>query len=96
MVPRRRGGALRAVNWRIEWTEPAGKDLEQLDQQVAARVVAAVERLVRSGAGDVVKLRPPLSGYRLRVGDWRISFDRDVNSALVVVRRVRHRREAYR
>ena len=84
------------MNRRIEWTEPAEKDLEHLDPQVAARVVASVERLVRTGAGEVVKLRAPLSGYRLRVGDWRISFDRDADSALVVVRRVRHRREAYR
>lgn len=84
------------MTWRISWTAPAERDLDQLDPQIAARVVAALERLVRTGAGDVVRLRPPLSGYRLPVGDWRVSFDRDVDGALVVVRRVRHRREAYR
>jgi mRNA-degrading endonuclease RelE of RelBE toxin-antitoxin system len=46
-------------------------------------------------AGDVKKLRPPLSGFRLRCGDYRVFFDLEGESRIEVIG-VRNRREAYR
>jgi mRNA-degrading endonuclease RelE of RelBE toxin-antitoxin system len=41
------------------------------------------------------KLKPPLTGFRLRCGDYRVFFDqRDENTINVTA--VRNRREAYR
>ncbi len=34
--------------------------------------------------------------YRLRVGDWRVLFDKDETTRTMEVGRVLHRREAYR
>jgi mRNA-degrading endonuclease RelE of RelBE toxin-antitoxin system len=46
-------------------------------------------------AGDVKKLKSPLTGFRLRCGDYRVFFDlRDENTIQITA--VRHRREAYR
>ena len=42
------------------------------------------------------RLKEPLTGYRLRVGDWRVSFERDTDAGTITLRRIRHRREAYR
>jgi mRNA-degrading endonuclease RelE of RelBE toxin-antitoxin system len=43
----------------------------------------------------VKKLKPPLTGFRLRCGDYRVFFDHKDGSAIEVTG-VRHRREAYR
>ncbi|MGQ9555652.1 MAG: type II toxin-antitoxin system RelE family toxin [Anaerolineae bacterium] len=42
---------------------------------MATRVVRAVVRLAGSGQGDLKQLQPPMYGYRVRVGDWRVLVD---------------------
>lgn len=82
--------------WRLEWTRQAVKDVQSLDRQVRERLVEAMEHLSQTEQGDVVSLKKPLRGYRLRVGDWRVSFERDAAAGVIIVRRVRHRSQAYR
>ena len=84
------------MTWEIVWSEPALRDLRRLDAQVARRVASAVAHLAETGQGDVVALKEPLRGFRLRMGDWCITFERDPERGVLTVRRVRHRREAYR
>jgi mRNA-degrading endonuclease RelE of RelBE toxin-antitoxin system len=51
------------------------KEARNLDPQVRARIVAAIERFASKGIGDVLQLEdvhPP--EWRLRVGDWRVRF----------------------
>ena len=43
-----------------------------------------------------LKLRGVKDAYRIRVGDYRIVYEVDDAECIVIVRRVRHRREAYR
>jgi mRNA-degrading endonuclease RelE of RelBE toxin-antitoxin system len=59
------------------------------------RFSTASTRYLASRTGDVKKLKSPLSGFRLRCGDYRVFFDHtDENT--VAITAVRHRREAYR
>ena len=52
-------------------------------------------RYLANRTGDVKKLKPPFTGFRLRCGDYRVFFDqRDENTINVTA--VRNRREAYR
>jgi mRNA interferase RelE/StbE len=79
----------------IEWTEAALEDMAALDKGIARRVKQAVERFADTGAGNVKRLQgidPP--EYRLRVGDYRVRFHREVETIRIL--RVRNRREAYR
>lgn len=48
-----------------------------------------------SRAGDVQKLKPPRTGFRLRCGDYRVFFDLNGEDAIEITG-VRNRREAYR
>ena len=82
------------VNWSVRWTERALKDLRRLDSTSRARVLQAVARLVDAELGDVKKLRG-LPGYRLRVGDLRIFFERDSGLRVIAVTAVRNRGGAY-
>jgi mRNA-degrading endonuclease RelE of RelBE toxin-antitoxin system len=50
------------------------RDLDRLDNQVAQRVLRAIQRLVDTGQGDVIQLQASGGERRLRVGDWRVRF----------------------
>jgi mRNA-degrading endonuclease RelE of RelBE toxin-antitoxin system len=82
---------------RIEYEPRAGKDLHWLpgvDKLRVYRKILAYAADPASTAHDVVPLRGTPDGYRLRVGDWRVIFR--LTPDTMYVRRVVHRREAYR
>ena len=83
--------------WGLEWTSRALKDVRKLDASLRSRIVVALERYARSGEGDIVQLSgivPP--EHRLRVGDWRIRFQRDPTRTVLLILRVLPRGKAYR
>jgi mRNA-degrading endonuclease RelE of RelBE toxin-antitoxin system len=78
---------------RIVWTDPAKADVRRIDRETAMRILTALDRFVRTGEGDVKALQGR-NELRLRVADYRLFF---VNIADdLEVRRVLHRKEAYR
>lgn len=85
------------MTWRLVWTDNAQKSLRKLrDNQAAARIVSAVERLANDGQGDVRALRGAIGQFRLRVGTHRVRFERDGEHLVITVIDVAPRREAYR
>ncbi len=82
------------MNWSVRWTQRALKDLRRLDSTTRTRVLQAVSRLAGADLGDVKKLQG-LPGYRLRVGEVRVFFDRDSGLRVLAVTAVRNRGEAY-
>ncbi len=81
------------MNQRIVWTEPAKTDVRRLDKPTAMQIFSALQRLAESGEGDVKALKGR-DELRLRVGDYRLFFVPSKDA--IEVRRVLHRREAYR
>jgi mRNA interferase RelE/StbE len=72
------------------------RDFKRLDRPVQRRIVSALDRLTGDPpAGDVVKL-VNADEWRLRVGDWRVRFERDDETGVVYVLRVLPRGRAYR
>jgi mRNA-degrading endonuclease RelE of RelBE toxin-antitoxin system len=59
------------------------------------RILHAIDRYLASRTGDVKKLKPPLAGFRLRSGDYRVFFD-PKDETTIEITAVRNRREAYR
>jgi mRNA interferase RelE/StbE len=87
---------LTAPHWRVVFEQRALKDLRRMDAQTRRRILRAV-MLLGEGAeltGDVKKLRGTTE-YRLRVGDWRVRFERDGELLLITVIRVLPRGRAY-
>lgn len=76
---------------------PAVRDLRGLDGALRERLSQRIDRLADEP-------RPPgskkLSGhenrYRVRLGDYRIIYEVYDHQVLVLVLRVRHRKDAYR
>jgi len=71
------------------------KDMKNLQKQDACRIAKALELLQSDLAGDVKKLTNFTPEYRLRVGRFRVLFEIEDRTRIIVYRIV-HRREAYR
>ncbi|MCL1794441.1 MAG: type II toxin-antitoxin system RelE/ParE family toxin [Oscillospiraceae bacterium] len=55
----------------IKYSKAAVKFLKKQNQPIQVRIMTAIEKIP---AGDIVKLQG-ITGYRLRVGNYRIIFD---------------------
>jgi mRNA interferase RelE/StbE len=80
---------------RIAWTEQAKADIRGLDRATAMRILHALHRFAESGTGDIKALQGGMEELRLRAGDYRLFFV-CTGGDVIEVRRVHHRREAYR
>ena len=82
--------------WSLVFRPSAVRELRNLAPGVADRTISAMELYADSERGDVMKLKGGDDQYRLRVGEWRVIFERDRDTRTLFVLHVRHRREAYR
>jgi len=80
---------------RIAWTEQARDDVRRLDKPTAMRILSALHRFAESGTGDVKALQGNAEELRIRIGDYRLFFVY-TGDETIEIRRVHHRREAYR
>ncbi len=85
------------MSYKVLLTKEAGKDIEKLDMAVKKQlykkfvyfselpdIKVVAKKLYNSGVGE----------YRLRVGNFRIIFDLDKHSLIIL--RVQHRKDVYR
>ncbi|MBM3267803.1 MAG: type II toxin-antitoxin system RelE/ParE family toxin [Candidatus Sericytochromatia bacterium] len=79
--------------WRYELAPSAKRDLKRLDRATIERIRAALDRLAETGQGDVTRLTAKGGELRLRVGDWRVRFERDESTSVFSVLRVLRRSE---
>lgn len=79
----------------IAWALDARADLRAIDRASALEILHCIDRYLTARDGDVKKLKPPLTGFRLRCGDYRIFFNQPGENAIAVTG-VKHRSEAYR
>jgi mRNA-degrading endonuclease RelE of RelBE toxin-antitoxin system len=85
----------RAPRLSIRWSDEARADLRRIDRETALDILHCADRYLATRNGDVKKLKPPQTGFRLRCGDYRLFFEHRNETAIEVIG-VRHRREAYR
>lgn len=82
--------------YEVRFHPSAARELERLDPAIRRRLARAVDRLAgEPRGGGAIKLRGADDLWRLRVGDYRVVYQIRDAVLLVLVIRVRHRREAY-
>jgi mRNA-degrading endonuclease RelE of RelBE toxin-antitoxin system len=79
----------------VSWSPEARADLRAVDRETALQILHCIDRYLASRTGDVRKLKPPLTGLRLRCGDHRVFFDLKEENAIQITG-VRNWRQAYR
>ncbi len=83
------------MRYRLVYTDRAAKDISKLDNQTRRRIGETLERYSEAPTRYARKMADPtLGSYRFRIGDYRVIFDLDDQS--IIVLRVGHRREVYR
>ena len=81
----------------VVFARSARKELQNLDPQVARRIIKQVEALVTDPRPTgVVKLEGAADLWRIRVGQWRVVYRISDRDRLVDVVAVRHRSDVYR
>jgi mRNA interferase RelE/StbE len=85
------------ADYTVVFARSARKELENLDPQVARRILKQVEALVAEPRpSGVVKLEGATDLWRIRVGQWRVVYRISDRDRLVDVIAVRHRSDVYR
>jgi mRNA interferase RelE/StbE len=85
------------ADYAVVFARSARKELQNLDPQVARRVLKQVETLgTDPRPSGVVKLEGSTDLWRIRVGQWRVVYRISDRDRLVDVVAVRHRSDAYR
>ena len=83
--------------WRIEQKRQVERTLRRLPKPLRARLLAAMWALVEDPRPTgALKLAGHDALYRIRVGDWRISYAIEDDVLLIVVVEVKPRGDAYR
>ena len=70
------------------------KDLKNISKTDAKKSATKIKEMENNLQGDVKKLTKHTPEYRLRVGDWRILFEIEINK--IVIYKIKHRKDAYR
>jgi mRNA interferase RelE/StbE len=74
------------MNWNLQLTDPAQKDFRRLPQKDQARVKAALLAMEQEPfQGDIKRLKGNPSGWRRRVGNYRIIYDIYFEEHLIVI-----------
>ena len=82
--------------YRIEIRSSAAKEIRNLPQDIRSRIIYEISALQQSPhPKNSIKLKGSDTLYRIRVGAYRIIYDVDDLSLLIIITRVRHRRDAY-
>jgi len=79
----------------VIWSPEARTHIREIERGTAMQILYCIDRYLTNRAGDVKKLKPPLTGFRLRRGDYRVFFDLEGDSTIEITG-VKNRRDAYR
>jgi mRNA interferase RelE/StbE len=83
--------------YRVEYARSARKELESLPAPIVEAVLEATRALAAEPRPPGArKLRGSDATHRLRIGDYRVIYEVDDRTKLVLITRVRHRKDAYR
>jgi len=85
------------ATYSILWKPSAVKDLRRIDRVAVPRILKSIEALSSDPfQGASRKLKGSEDSYRIRVGDYRVTYHVFKSEVIIEIIRVRHRREVYR
>jgi mRNA interferase RelE/StbE len=86
-----------AVNFEILFKSSAAKEFRNLPQDIKKRVITKIDLLSSNPfPKDVKKLKGKNDYYRLRIGYYRIVYELNQNDKIIMITRIRHRRDVYK
>jgi mRNA interferase RelE/StbE len=84
-------------SYEIEFQPSVRKDFRKLSPDNASRILPRIEELAKDPfPPQSIKLKGSDRLYRVRVGDYRVVYEVDIDNCRILIYHVRHRREVYR
>ena len=83
------------MSYEIVFSDKAFKQLKKLEPEIQERIVKVLER-IRIRPGSFVTKIVGDSGFRLRVGEYRVIVDIDKDKLLILIIKIGHRRNIYK
>ncbi len=80
--------------YEILFSDRAKKQLSKLERNVQERILDALER-IRIRPEDFVTKLVNESGYKFRVGDYRVLLDLEKGKLIILILKVGHRKDIY-
>ena len=85
------------MTYRVEFTPSAQRDFKKLPREILRRIDAHILALAQNPyPPGAQKLESEEGFFRVRIGDYRIIYSVQHHRLVILVIRVRHRREVYR
>jgi len=82
---------------RVHLAPPAKKDLDRLPDKIAFRVAVLIKTLETDAfPSSSKKLHGWQNTYRTRLGDYRVVYEVDTSHKIIIVTRIKHRKDVYR
>jgi len=81
--------------YQLRYDRRINKDLRSVPPVIVPTLLKKIEQLADAPRRMGVEKLEFITGYRLRVGDYRVLFDIDDVHQTVTIYRIKHRREAY-
>jgi mRNA interferase RelE/StbE len=80
----------------VDFAKSAQKELRKLAPDTAKRIATAIDKLSHNPRKGPVRPMVGSTSWRMRVGEYRIIYDIHDKKLVILILRIRHRREAYR
>jgi len=79
----------------IEWDDYARDFLRKLPREIAKRIFKKVDKEIKNNVEHFLETLVDREGYKIRIGDYRLFVDYYKNKDLLIIRSIRHRKNAY-
>ncbi len=80
----------------IDWDPKAREFLRKLPKEIAKRIFRKIDEEVKYNIGHYLETLIGREGFKIRVGDYRLFIDYDKSKDLLIIRTIRHRKNAYK
>jgi mRNA interferase RelE/StbE len=85
------------VKFEIHFLSSAAKEFRNLPQEIKKRAIIKIDSLASNPLSkDVKKLKGKNDYYRIRIGAHRIVYEIRQENNMVLITRIRHRRDVYK
>lgn len=84
------------ANYEVEFVKSTQKELKKLPPGISLRIVKAIYSLSKNPRKGNVRPMVGTKSWRLRVGDYRVIYDIQDNRLVILIIRIRHRKEVYK
>jgi len=81
--------------YKIIWDKKPREMLQKLQQIISSRIYKKVNELTENPFSKIKRLKG-IDAFSLRVGDYRIILDVDMNKKLITILRLGHRKNIYK